>query len=97
MTVVVLVQTLSCPALCHPKDCSPPGSSVHGDSPGQNTGAGSPFLLFPSVSLETIILFGKDSFSFYASPLIDIIFFLNFSFCVLSLSIVSDCLQPHGL
>ena len=21
-------------------DCSPPGSSVHGDSPGQNTGVG---------------------------------------------------------
>ena len=23
-----------------PMDCSPPGSSVHGDSPGKNTGAG---------------------------------------------------------
>ena len=22
--------TQSCPALCDPKDCSPPGSSVHG-------------------------------------------------------------------
>ena len=28
----------SCPALCDIKDCSPPGSSVHGDSPGRNTG-----------------------------------------------------------
>ena len=27
-----------CPALCHPMGCSPPGSSVHGDSPGKNTG-----------------------------------------------------------
>ena len=27
-----------CPTLCNPMDCSPPGSSVHGDSPGQNTG-----------------------------------------------------------
>jgi len=26
------------PTLCDPKDCSPPGSSVHGDSPGKNTG-----------------------------------------------------------
>ena len=26
--------------LCHPEDCSPPGSSVHGDSPGKNTGVG---------------------------------------------------------
>ena len=30
----------SCPALCYPMDCSPPGSSVHGDSPGKNTGVG---------------------------------------------------------
>ena len=26
--------------LCDPVDCSPPGSSVHGDSPGKNTGVG---------------------------------------------------------
>ena len=28
----------SCPALCDPMDCSPPGSSVYGDSPDKNTG-----------------------------------------------------------
>ena len=28
----------SCPTLCDPTDCSPPGSSVHGYSPGKNTG-----------------------------------------------------------
>ena len=27
-----------CPTLCDPMDCSPPGSSVCGDSPGKNTG-----------------------------------------------------------
>ena len=27
----------SCPTLCDPMDCNPPGSSIHGDSPGQNT------------------------------------------------------------
>ena len=32
--------TQSCPALCDTKDCSSPGSSVHGDSPGKNTGVG---------------------------------------------------------
>ena len=37
--------TLSCPALCDPEDCSPPGSSIHGDSPGKNTGVGCHFLL----------------------------------------------------
>ena len=31
----------SCPTLCEPMDCShPPGSSVHGDSPGKNAGVG---------------------------------------------------------
>ena len=29
-----------CPTLCDPVDCSPPGSSVHGDFPGKNTGVG---------------------------------------------------------
>ena len=32
--------TQSCPTLCDPMDHSPPGSSVHGDSPGKNTGVG---------------------------------------------------------
>ena len=31
--------TQLCPNLCHPMDCSPPDFSVHGDSPGKNTGA----------------------------------------------------------
>ena len=30
----------SCLPLCDPVDCSLPGSSVHGDSPGKNTGVG---------------------------------------------------------
>ena len=32
----------SCPTLCDPMDCSPPGPSVHGDSPSKNTGVGTP-------------------------------------------------------
>ena len=35
----------SCPTLCDPMDCSPPGSSVHGDLPGKNTGVGCHALL----------------------------------------------------
>ena len=35
----VLVAQL-CLALCDPMDYSPPGSSVHGDSPGKNAGVG---------------------------------------------------------
>ena len=30
----------SCPTLCDPMDCSPPGFSVPGDFPGMNTGVG---------------------------------------------------------
>ena len=37
--VLCLVAQL-CPTLPNPMDCSPPGSSVHGDSPGKNTGVG---------------------------------------------------------
>ena len=35
----------SCLTLCDPMDCSTPGSSVHGDSPGKNTGVGCDALL----------------------------------------------------
>ena len=34
-----------CPNLCDPMDCSLPGPSVHGDSPGKNTGVGCHALL----------------------------------------------------
>ena len=43
--------SLSRAQLCDPKDCSPPGSSVHGDSPGKNTGVGCHILfqgIFPT-------------------------------------------------
>ena len=39
MYVLCLVAQ-SCPTLCDHKDCSLPGSSVDGDSPGKNTGVG---------------------------------------------------------
>ena len=35
----------SCLTFCNPMDCSQPGSSVHGDSPGKNTGVGCHSLL----------------------------------------------------
>ena len=35
----------SWPTLCNPMDCSPPGSSVHGDSPGKNIRVGCHALL----------------------------------------------------
>ena len=42
---VIYASTQSCPTLGDSMDCSPPGSSVHGDSPGKNTGVGCHALL----------------------------------------------------
>ena len=52
---VRVLATQSCPTLCNPVNCSPPGSSVHGDSPGKNPGMGSHALLqgiFPTQGLK---------------------------------------------
>ena len=48
---VLCLVAQSCPTLCNTMDCSPPGFSVHGDSPGKNTGVGCHAILqgiFPS-------------------------------------------------
>ena len=42
--VLCLIAQL-CPTFCDPMDCSPPGSSIHGDSPGKKTGVGCHALL----------------------------------------------------
>ena len=47
----------SCQTLCDPMDCSLPGSFVHGDSPGNNTGV--PFTSpgdLPDPGIETLSL-----------------------------------------
>ena len=46
-------------ALYDPMDCTPPGSSVHGDSPGKNTGVGCHSLLqgiFPTRGSNSCLL-----------------------------------------
>ena len=53
-TALYLVAQL-CPSLCDPMDCSLPGSSIHEDSPGKNTGVGCHALLqgiFPTQGLN---------------------------------------------
>ena len=57
MYVCLVVQ--SCPTLCDPMNHSPPGSSVHADSPGKNTGVGCHALLqgiFPTQGLNADLL-----------------------------------------
>ena len=43
--VVMCSVAKSCLTLCNPMDCTLPGSSVLGDSPGKNTGVGCHALL----------------------------------------------------
>ena len=53
----------SCLTLCNPMDCSPPGSSVHGDSPGQDTRVGSHAFLqgiFPTQGLNPGLLYCRQ-------------------------------------
>ena len=56
MTMQACAKVLQlCPTLCDPMDCSLPGSSVHGDSSGKNTGVGCHALLqgiFPTQGLN---------------------------------------------
>jgi len=55
LDIVCAKSPQSCPTLCYPIDCSPPGSSVHGGSPGKNTGVGCHALLqgiFPTQRLN---------------------------------------------
>ena len=53
--VLSLVAQLN-PALSDPMDCSPPGSSIHGDSPGKNTGVGCHALLQGIVPIQGLNL-----------------------------------------
>ena len=59
MKVSEVLVAWSCPTLCDPMDCSLPGSSVHGNSPGKNTGVGFHSLLqgiFPTQGLNPYLL-----------------------------------------
>ena len=59
LQTVLSLAAQSCPALYDPMDCSLAGSSVHGDSPGKNTGMGCHVLLqeiFPNQGSNSGIL-----------------------------------------
>ena len=56
---VLWLVALSFLTVCHPMECSPPGSSVYGDSPGKNTGVGCHTLLqgiFPTQGSNPCLL-----------------------------------------
>jgi len=69
-TVLQCLVTQSCPALRNPVDCSPPGSSVHRDSPGQNAGVGCHALLqgiFPAQESNPGLLHWGGFFASWAT------------------------------
>ena len=81
----------SCLTLCNPMDCSPPGSSVHGASPGKNTGVGCRALLqrkIPRNQTQVSCIAGRLFTT--SKPLKTV----NESE---SCSVVSDSSRPHGL
>ena len=56
--------TQLCLTLCNPMDGSPPGSSVHRDSPGKNTAVGCHFFsqgIFPTQGSNPGLLHGRHS------------------------------------
>ena len=60
---VLSLVTQSCLTLCNPVDCSPPGTSVHGDSPGKDTGDSCHDLvqgIFPTQGLNPGLLPGRQ-------------------------------------
>ena len=77
---------IHCPVwLCDPMDCSLPGSSVHGDSPGKNTGVGSHAIYLYSVLVWNPVrqwLVSHVDFPFYCI----ITFIFYFLFCLLFFS-----------
>ena len=71
---IMCLVSQSCPTLCNPMDCSPPGSSVHRDSPGKNTGVGCHALLpgiFPTQGLSPGLPYSRrilHQLSYWGSP-----------------------------
>ena len=90
---VLCLVTQSCPTLCDPMYCSPPGSSVHGDSPGKNIGVGCHALfqgIVPSQGLNPGLLHCRQilyQLSHWGSPYVT----------QFSRSVRVPTLRPHGL
>ena len=77
---VLCLVAQSCWTFSEPMDCSPPGSSVPGDSPGKNTGVGSLSLLqgnFPTQELNRGLLHCRRilyQLSYQGSPCLSLYF-----------------------
>ena len=93
----------SCLTFCDPMDCSPPDSSVHGNSPGRNTGVGCHALLqgiFPTQGLNSCLLHVLH-WQAGSLPLVlprkpqGVQLFI--ALLLFSRSVVSDSFRPYGL
>ena len=75
MCSAVCLVTHSCPTLCNSMDCSPPDSSVRGDSPGKDTGVGCHWQGYEA--LNYVLIFetkplpnGTDPSSLWSNPVV---------------------------
>jgi len=97
---VLCLVTQSYSTLCDPMDCSPPGSSVHGDSPGKNPGSGfpcplpgalhNPGIKLMSSALQVDSLPSDPPGKPIPSP-------THIIFLLFICSVLSDSLRPHGV
>ena len=82
--LIMCLVVQSCLTLCNPMDYSPPGSSIHGDSPGKNTGVGYALLIIYNNRVLLLIQEWQIHGMYY---------FLSIQYvCVLSGSVVSNSL-----
>ena len=100
--VTVLVAQ-SFPTLCDPMDCNLPGSSVHANFPGKNTGVGSHSLfwgIFPTQGSNLVSCTGGRFLTIiWTTRKAHVRMYICMSLCLLfsSHSVMSDSLWPHGL
>ena len=95
MCVFLVAQ--SCLTLCDHMDCSLPGSSVHGDSPGKNTGVSCHALLqgiLPTQGLNPGLPHCRQILYHLSHQRSPIWYFSSANF---SRSVVSNSLRPHEL
>ena len=101
MCAVLCLVAQFCPTLCELMDCSPPGSSAHGDSPSKNTGVGCHALLqgiFPTQGLNPGLSHCRRIlYHLSHQGRMDGSHLMHMTVCVLSHSVLSDSLQPSEL
>ena len=95
---VLCLVAQSCLTLCDPMDCSPPGSSVHEDSPGKSTGVDSHALLqgiFPTQGSNPGLLYCR--WTLYWPSLWTLASFIHIFTCSFDITVILKVAVLHGM